>query len=169
MGSGSRGPYGSSGDGGSQPYAPTYHVIDSMLERDKANPYIYDSNTGYFHNPTATTLENAIDGNRVLINGKRPENILTYVLSKDGKIVIGKRFNPNKAEERAPHPTLIGGKDPVVQCAGMIKFRRGKIEAINVNSGHYRPNIKSLSKVYNALKEIYKTNPEVFHRNFKWM
>ena len=31
MGSGSNGPYGSSGGGGSQPYAPTYHVVPMLF------------------------------------------------------------------------------------------------------------------------------------------
>ena len=31
MGSGSSGPYG--GGGGSQPYAPTYHVVKDMMEK----------------------------------------------------------------------------------------------------------------------------------------
>ena len=36
MGSGSNGPYGGSGSGsGSQPYAPTYHVVEEMLNQDK--------------------------------------------------------------------------------------------------------------------------------------
>ena len=47
MGSGSGGPYGSSSSGsGSQPFAPTYHVVDTALENDKADPDIYDPQKG---------------------------------------------------------------------------------------------------------------------------
>ena len=53
MGSGSNGPYGSSGGGGSQPYAPTYHVVGEMMDRDKQDHSIYDPKSGYFTNPYA--------------------------------------------------------------------------------------------------------------------
>ena len=50
MGSGSNGPYGGSGSGsGSQPYAPTYHVVEEMLNQDKQDHDIYDSPKRLFY------------------------------------------------------------------------------------------------------------------------
>lgn len=166
MGSGSSGSY--SGVGGSQPYAESYHVVAKELNKDKKDPDIYSAEKGYFKNPTATTLEDAVDGNSVFLGGNKANGQLTYVVNKDGEIIFGKRSNPNDSSKRAPHPTLIGGKDPQVQAAGMITFKNGKIFSVNNNSGHYRPNIQSMGKVESALKKLYQKNPNLFHKNSKW-
>ncbi len=167
MGSGSGGAY-SGTNGGSQPYASTYHVIGKEISKDKADPDIYDPKSGYFKNPTATTLDQATDGNRFLLQGKRAEGKFTYVMDKDGNIVFGKRSNPNDARKRAPHPTLIGGKDPQVQCAGMIVFKKGRIVSIDNQSGHYRPNAKSLEKVNSILQKLCDSNPNLFDKDSVW-
>ena len=167
MGSGSSGGYGSGGNG-SQPYAPSYHATSDMLKMDKKDPDIYNPNTGYFKNPTATNLETAIDGNRFVFNGNRAEGTMTYVLDKNGNIIFGKRCNPNDGRKRAPHPTLIGGKDPQVQCAGMITFRKGRNSSVDDRSGHFRPNSKSLEKVDAILQNICDNNPRLFDKNSKW-
>ncbi len=145
MGSGSSGSY--SGAVRSQPYAETYHVCPGALKRDMKNPYIYDPQTGYFKNPNAINLNDAIQGNSVYLNGLRPNGPITYVMDTNGNIILGKRCNPNKSSQRAPHPTLIGGKDPEVQVAGMITFIKGKIYTVDNQSGHYRPNIRSMEKI----------------------
>ena len=106
MGSGSSGPYGG-GSTGSQPYAPSYHVVPDMLANDKKDTDIYKANSGYFKNPTATNLESAIEGNRFVFNGKSIEGQFTYVMDTNGNIIFGKRYNPNNASKRSPHPTLI--------------------------------------------------------------
>lgn len=169
MGSGSKGVYSSGSSGsGSQPYAPSYHVINDMLENDKADTDIYNPTRGYFSNPTATVLSDAIEGDRIMFNGNRAENSLTYVMDMDGNIIFGKRCNPNDPSKRAPHPTLIGGKDPQVQCAGIIKFYKGRIVSVDDRSGHFRPNNKSLEKVNAALQALYDTNPSVFDKNSIW-
>lgn len=166
MGSGSSGLY--SGTGGSQPYAKKYHVVKSELSKDKSDSDIYNKNSGYFKNPTATKLDSAISGDRIEFNGKRAEGSMTYVMDSRGNIIFGKRCNPNDGRKRSPHPTLIGGKDPQVQCAGMITFRKGKIFSINNSSGHFRPNIKSMEKVNSALNKLYTKNPNLFHKDSKW-
>ena len=107
---------------GSQPYSETYHVETKMLEKDKSDPDIYNELKGYFKNPTSTLLESAIDGNRFVYNKRRVDGKRMYILDKDGNIFFGKRCNPNNSKGRSPHPTLIGGKDPIVQCAGIIDF-----------------------------------------------
>lgn len=167
MGSGSSGPYGSSSSGsGSQPYAPTYHVVDEMLNRDKADSDIYSPSTGYPKNPTARNIEDSIVHEHIEIGNKTPNGPVTYVLDESGNIIIGKRNNPINPDKRSPHPMLIGGKNPQVQCAGMITFKAGKITSIDNQSGHFRPNIKSMDKVYSALHKLYETNPEVFSQSF---
>ena len=167
MGSGSSGPYGG-GSTGSQPYAPSYHVVPDMLTTDKKDSDIYKSNSGYFKNPTATNLENAIDGNRVVFNGKSVKGQFTYVMDTNGNIIFGKRYNPNNSSKRSPHPTLIGGKNPEVQCAGIIKFTKGRILSVDDRSGHFRPNSKSLEKVDSFLDKLYKRNPNLFDKRSKW-
>ncbi len=168
MGSGGSSGYGNGGKGGSQPYAPTYHVTGDMLSKDKSDSDIYSPTKGYFKNPTATNLESAIDGNRIVFEGRSASNELTYVMNQNGDIIFGKRCNPNDARKRSPHPTLIGGKDPQVQCAGIIKFHKGRILSIDNNSGHYKPNVKSLDKVNAKLQALCDKNPDIFDKNSTW-
>ena len=167
MGSGSSGSYTGT-SGGSQPYAETYSVVDAELSKDKKDTDIYNPSSGYFKNPTAINIEDAAGKDSVRVDSKRPEGQITYVLDKGGNIIIGTRKNPNNSDKRAPHPTLIGGKNPEVQCAGMITFKKGKIVAVNNHSGHFRPNSQSMPKVYDALKKLYNKNPNLFHKDFKW-
>ena len=166
MGSGSSSSY--SGAGGSQPYANTYHVVQKELNKDKKDPDIYNPSTGYFKNPTATNLENAAQNGSVYINGNKANGQYTYVMNQNGEIIFGKRSNPNDSSKRAPHPTLIGGKDPEVQNAGMITFKNGKIFYVDNQSGHYRPNIQSMGKVESALQKLYERDPKLFHKDSKW-
>ena len=167
MGSGSGGPY-SGTRGGSQPYAETYHVVAKELSKDKGDPDIYNPTTGYFKNPTAQKLSDVITPNRVLFDGKSAEGKMTYVMDKEGNIIFGKRANPNDARKRAPHPTLIGGKDPEVQCGGMITFHKGRILEVDNQSGHYRPNSKSMEKVDAALQKLYEKYLGAFDKQSKW-
>lgn len=167
MGSGSSSLY-SGTNGGSQPYSNTYHVISKEMAHDKKDSDIYHPQTGYFRNPTATTLESSISGNQIVFGGHRAEGRMTYVLDKNGNIVYGKRCNPNDSSKRSPHPTLVGGKNPEVQCAGIIEFRKGRIYSVDNQSGHFRPNSKSMDKVHAALDELYKRNPNLFDKNSKW-
>lgn len=162
MGSGS-GPYGKSQD-----YADTYKVVPKALDEDKKDPDIYDPKTGYFKNPTATELLGAIKNDRFYIGGIEAGGKFTYVLDKDGNIIFGKRENPNNGSKKSPHPTLLGGKNPEVQCAGMIDFRDGKIHSVNINSGHFKPNKQSLEKVKTILDKLYESNPKLFYRKSEW-
>ena len=165
MGSGSSGNYFGT-KGGSQPYAPYYHVVKQELSKDKKNPDIYNPQTGYFKNPLAANIQDSIVNGQVQMNGRSAHGTYTYVLDLSGNIVFGKRFNPNNPNGRAPHPTLIGGKDPKVQCAGMIHFDKGRISWFDNDSGHYRPNSKSLEKVEKAMEKLQKTNPKIFSKNY---
>jgi len=167
MGSGESGQY-SGTSGGSQPYSESYHVVGKELSKDKADPDIYDSKSGYYKNPTATTLQDASSGGKFIVDGKVAHGEMTYVMDKDGNIIVGKRCNPNDGRKRSPHPTLIGGKDPQVQCAGMITFKKGKIASINNQSGHYRPNAASMKKVNAELQKLCDKNPNLFSANSEW-
>lgn len=86
-----------------------------------------------------------------------------YVIDMDGNIIIGKR-NGNGKHEGAlptPHPTLIGGKDPQVQMAGMLDIRGGKIYSYDNQSGHYKPNIKSMK----IADEVFgRLSPKLFSK-----
>lgn len=172
MGSGSSSYTGTQGS--SQPYAESYHVMPDMIEHDKHDPDIYDPQTGYFKNPTAfeLTAASAIDGGFSLIgHDDKPHRIngrITYVLDLAGRLIAAKRVNPNAAGKRAPHPTLIGGRNPCVQCAGMIEFQKGKILSVDTVSGHYKPAKESLTKVMAYLDRLYATNPELFHSDSSW-
>lgn len=167
MGSGSSDIYSGTG-GGSQPYAESYHVVGAMRDVDKKDPDIYNSSTGYFKNPTATNLDDAVNGNKVVFNDKNANGTMTYVMDENGNIIFGKRCNPNDGRKRAPHPTLIGGKDPQVQCAGMITFVGGKISKVDNQSGHYRPNVQSMDKVNAALQDLCDKNPNLFTKDSVW-
>ena len=167
MGTGNYGPY-TYNSGSSQLYTEYYRVVASELSKDKKDPDIYDVKKGYFENPTATILHEAIKNDTIYINGIKAHGEFTYVLDKSGNIIFGKRCNPNDSTKRSPHPTLIGGKNPEVQCAGMITFSQGKIVSINNRSGHFRPHEKSLEKVERVLDSLYKTNPLVFSKKSKW-
>lgn len=167
MGSGYSGSYTGT-NGSSQPFAPTYNVVASELVKDKADPEIYNPTSGYFKNPTAISLDNSIKNNNIYVDGKKQYGSITYVLNTEGKIIIAIRNNPNNQNKRSPHPTLIGGKNPKVQCAGMITFKNGKILNVNTKSGHFKPNKKSLDKVNKVLDELFKKNPEIFSSESKW-
>lgn len=165
MGSGSSGPYG--GSGGSQPYAPTYHVVDEMMDMDKQDYNIYNPQTGYFTNPYATPIQSAIKNGQIQMDEHSAHGTYTYVVNENGDIIFGKRFNPNNSHSRAPHPTLIGGRDPQVQCAGMIRIEKGRIVWYNNDSGHFRPNAKSLTSVEAAMEKLKHTHPDIFSKKYK--
>ncbi len=167
MGSGISGSYSGTIQG-SQPYASTYHVTNDLLERDKQDSDIYNPIGGYFKNPTATDLKESIVGNCICIDGKHAHGIMTYVMDENGNIIFGTRKNPNNANKRAPHPTLIGGRDPKVKCAGMITFSKGKVVSIDNRSGHFKPNIKSMELVNDFMNRLSKTKPELFDKKSKW-
>lgn len=152
----------------SQPYAELYNVCSDLLEIDKKDPDIYDSNNGYFKNPTAINLFESINGDGIYRNGKRVHGVFTYVMDEKGNIIFGSRCNPNNIGKRSPHPTLIGGKNPKVKCAGMITFSKGKIVSIDNISGHFKPNIKSMEKVNDYMDKLYQINNEIFSNKSKW-
>ncbi len=152
----------------SQPFANTYLVCADLLALDKKDSSIYNPVEGYFRNPTAINLVDAIKNGGINLGNNRAHGTLQYVLDEYGDLIFGKRFNPNKVNGHAPHPTLIGGTNPRVQCAGMITFSKGKIVSIDNKSGHYKPNVRSLAKVDDYLNKLFKSHPEIFNSKSKW-
>ena len=61
---------------------------------------------------------------------------LMYVIDEFDNIIIGSRGG---LDNNYPHPTLIGGRNPNVKMAGMIRFKNGRIFEINNISGHFKP------------------------------
>lgn len=161
MGSGNSGNYGNTKEK-SQNYASSYHVTDGMHKLD-INQGIYNDNVGYIKNPDAQNIDNLIKNDIILIDGKRKTVTWPYVLDLNNNLIIGPRVpKGDKSGSRHPHPELIGGKDPQVQCAGMIKIVNGKIDSIDNQSGHYKPPLKSLEKVKDYLS---KYNDNLFTKN----
>ena len=152
MGSGNSGNYGNTKEK-SQNYAPNYHVTNDMHELD-VNQGIYNDGIGYVKNPEAENIDNLIKDDIIFIDGERKSVTWSYVLDLEGNMIIGPRVpKGDKSGNRHPHPELIGGKDPQVQCAGMIKIVNGKIESVDNQSGHYKPPLKSLEKVKKYLSK----------------
>lgn len=163
MGSGYSGLYHGT-RGSSQPYAPQYHVMPDMKEKDFKEG-ILNSKREYPKNPSAKNLKDAIKGNAIYLDGKKANGNYTYVIDEKGNLIFGKRDNPENPDLRSPHPMLIGGKDPKVKCAGMIDIRNGKIFDINTNSGHYKPNEQSLAEAEKILSSLPSS---LFARKSKW-
>ena len=151
MGSGAGGSY--DGGSGSQPYAPSYHVEKSMHEQDIKNGTYHDGH--YDKNPTAQNINDMINGNYI---GNKHTNIdMPYVIDLDGNIILGKRNGNGKDGAPTPHPTLIGGKDPQVQMAGIVHIQGGKIASYDNQSGHYKPNAKSMQVADEAFGKLPST------------
>ena len=156
MGSGPNGGYGGGGSG-SQPYAPAYHVEKSMHEMDVKNGTYHDGH--YDKNPTAMNINDMINGNYI---GNKTTNLdMPYVIDMDGNIILGKRNGNGRGGAPTPHPTLIGGKDPIVQMAGIVHIQGGKIASYDNMSGHFKPNAKSMEV---ADKAFGKLAPNLFKK-----
>lgn len=156
MGSGANGSYGG-GSSGSQPYAPSYHVEKSMHEMDIRNGTYHDGH--YDKNPTAQNINDMINGNYV---GNKNTNIdMPYVIDLNGNIILGRRNGNGRNGAPTPHPTLVGGKDPQVQMAGIVHIQGGKIASYDNQSGHYKPSSKSMDVADEAFGKL---PPTIFKR-----
>ena len=148
MGSGT-GSYGGGGSG-SQAYAPSYHVVADMHEQDINNGTYHDGH--YDKNPTAKNINDMINGNYI---GSKNTNIdMPYVIDLNGNIILGRRNGNGRDGAPTPHPTLIGGKDPQVQMAGIVHIQGGKIASYDDQSGHYKPNKKSMQVANEAFGKL---------------
>ena len=112
-----------------------------MVKRDIKHG-VYKPGFGYSQNPTSQNLSTLVNGN--YIGDKRLNKEVPYVITSKGEVIIGDRNGNGRIGLPTPHPTLIGGIDPKVRMAGILKIRGGKIYSYDDRSGHYRPNIKSM-------------------------
>lgn len=153
--------YSSSLHGKSQTYQEQYSVYSKMKRKDVKHGVYNEKKGGYQKNPTAKTLDSMINGNYIV--GKTFNKRVPYVISIDGKVIIGDRNGNGRTPSKTPtpHPTLIGGKDPKVKMAGILDIRGGKIYSYDDRSGHYRPNIESMKWA----DEAFKSYPK--HKHFK--
>lgn len=132
---------------------------------------IIDLNNSYHIN---TTRKNLVDMNTNVQSGKirdvngntlATDNIngegLMYVIDEHNNIYIGGRGGKISYS----HPTLIGGNNPNVKCAGMIRFKDGRILEINRNSGHFKPSDTALKEAEEIFKQ--KFNENSFDKEFK--
>ena len=154
MGSGISSKYTRS-NGASQEYAPAYHVDKPMLNADKKRGTYHDGH--YDKNPTAEKLLDKIQDD--CIGSKSLSILVPYVVDLRGDIIIGLRNGNGKSRDvlPTPHPTLIGGKDPQVKVAGMLDIRNGKIYNYDNDSGHYKPNVKSMLAADEAFRKLPPT------------
>ncbi len=78
---------------GSQEYRRYYYLDPGMLDKDKQNPNVYNSASGYFKNPTACPIDEFIgkhfrDGALYLDEDGAFGGSLPYVLDMRNRIII---------------------------------------------------------------------------------
>ncbi len=118
----------------------------------------HDIDTGVYHdghydvNPTAKNLNDLVKGN--YIGDKRTNLDLPYVIDINGNIIVGRRNGNGEQGLPTPHPTLIGDKNPEVQMAGILHIQGGKIASYANQSGHFKPNIKSIDAADKAFEKL---------------
>jgi len=150
-------------------------VVPELGETDKARNWfdpsakvrkpVWTPEQGYVKNPSARELTSLVR------NGKIAEGFengqFMYAVDEQGNTWLGKRLQePGTAVGRAtglPHPTLIGGKSPVVQAAGEVEIRAGRIFKIDNQSGHFQPGRTTLSV---SAKAFLKLPTTAFHKDF---
>jgi hypothetical protein len=59
----------------------------------------------------------------------------------------------------------VGGANPNVKCAGMIRFKDGRILEISNNSGHFKPSNAALQEAEKVFKQKMPAN--TFDSQFK--
>jgi hypothetical protein len=106
----------------------------------------------YKTNPSAAPLKDLVNkDNKILdpMTKKVANGKFMYVVKEDGTLVIGKR-----ADQRMPHPTLVGGANPQVRAAGMVDIRGGRIYSVDNESGHFQPAPASLVEAKKAFDTL---------------
>ena len=134
-----------------------YSVDQVMFSDDEAAGVL--RNGSYIKNPTAKNINEYIKESSNYLGNKHMNGNYMYVIDMNDNIIIG-----NRAGQRMPHPTLVGGSNPQVQAAGMIDIRGGKIYSINNASGHYKPSNECLIFVKEKFSELPNN---IFRNDFK--
>ena len=133
-----------------------YSVDPSMFPDDEMAGVL--QNGEYINNPTATNINDYISEGSNYLGNKNMNGQYMYVIDTEGNIIIGTRGG-----QRMPHPTLIGGSNPLVQAAGIIEIRGGKIYSINNASGHYKPGNECLNVIIDFFSELPQN---IFSKDF---
>ena len=136
----------------SQPYSTSYEVCKDMLEFDITRG-VYVNGT-YEKNPTAKNIYDVIDGEYIASN-KRNKS-MTYVIDMNDNIIVAERNGNGFNGKATPHPTLIGGPNPKVKMAGILKLKDGKITSYDNMSGHFKPNLRSMKIADEAFGKLPK-------------
>jgi len=154
----------------------TRKKMSDFIQQDKSGNIIDDLGNRVPKSEETTFLSNKEFSERLiyhegtdrikLLNGNNlttPSNQegLMYIIDELNNIWIGGRGGVNSF----PHPTLVGGYNPNVKCAGMIHFKNGKIYRIDNNSGHFKP----LKGMFDDAIKIFedKLPKECFDNEFK--
>lgn len=143
-------------------------VTDDELLKDKARKFgggkgkpIWTQQKGYIVNPSRVNVSQLQISKSGRITGAFRNGRFMYVVDARGEVWLGKRLASSAGS--LPHPTLIGGKSPTVQAAGMVEIRGGRIVNINNHSGHFKPPRGALSA---AIRGFARLPASVF-RNLK--
>ena len=131
-----------------------YDVVPEMSEIDMQRGTLV--NNSYIKNPSAKDITKYVNNTNYLGTGGKKGALngeYMYAIDANNNIIIGNRVTNQVVKKHGlPHPTLLGGKNPQVQGAGIIEIRGGKIYKIDNASGHFQPGTESL-----------KRTEEVFH------
>lgn len=132
----------------------------ALRAKDRAEQVLV--NDSYIRNPKTYILDASYvrgPGGKIEINGVLANGEYMYVVDLENNIILGSRAG------HMPHPTLIGGKNPRVQAAGMVDIRGGLIKEIDNVSGHYKPPGNTIAAAQRAFQN--KLPAKSFHREFK--
>lgn len=134
-----------------------YKVDSTMYPDDEAAGVL--RNGEYVRNPTAHNIKDYVSEGSNYLGNKNMNGKYMYAVDMDGNIIIGTRGG-----QRMPHPTLIGGKNPQVQAAGMVEVRGGKIYSIDNASGHFKPSNGCLTTAEDAFGNLPQN---IYSKDFK--
>ena len=141
----------------------------SRINREPNRPQLFDepnNPTSYIENTTKVkynNLHNNVDPQSGIIKDNdgikvNTDNVngegLMYAVDNSGVIHIGGRGGDNSFA----HPNLIGGINPNIKCAGMIKFNQGKILEITNKSGHFKPSAANLEQIKSIFQNKFPLN-----------
>jgi hypothetical protein len=154
-------------------------VNPEMLESDRTREWfdpttstvrqVYSPTAGYTRNPSARELSTLVTP-RGTIGGGFENGEFMYVIDEQNRLWVGRRMGERGmpvGRPRAtgmPHPSLIGGLNPRVKAAGMVRIEAGRIVFVNNHSGHFRPVRSSLRHAARAFSTLTRS---VFNPNFE--
>lgn len=140
---------------------PIFDTGDPPAYKINTTKVKYDNIHNNIDQPSGKIRDN--DGNIIHTDNVNGEGLM-YAVDEAGNIHIGTRGGMANS---FPHPTLLGGTNPNVQCAGMIKFNQGRILEINNSSGHFKPSGVHLQQVESVFQS--KFPPNSFDTNFSFV